>query len=271
MKKSLAPIKTKYRSRFKEAVSGLFLAALCLQPLSFSLNAQTLKKEGRKTEIVQELQPFRKEKRRSLLIWKKMLMNFCTRAKPTSAESYHQIQGKSKPFEKNGILMGDKSEPTSDAEAQEDVKFKLGTLGGKSKKTFSKMNMMSAELPLSKIRELANDENIEYISPDRPVESNWSHYYETTGAKDGNAEIPNVTVDGTGIGVAVLDSGIDTSHNLIKAGTGHPGVVFSKSFTGAVPTTDAYGHGTHVASLLAGSQAFKSNGYGGIASRRKFD
>ena len=42
-------------------------------------------------------------------------------------------------------------------------------------------------------------------------------------------------------------------------------MVYSKTYTGIAGNKDYFGHGTHVASLLAGSPAFKSDYYGGIA------
>src|SRR5678815_2500025 len=68
--------------------------------------------------------------------------------------------------------------------------------------------------------------------------------------------------------MCIRDS-IDTTHNLIKASSGRPGVVYSKTYTSVAAGLDYYGHGTHVASLLAGSPAFKSDYYGGIAYESK--
>ncbi len=66
--------------------------------------------------------------------------------------------------------------------------------------------------------------------------------------------------DGTGVTIAVLDTGIDTSHPDF-AGR----VVAEQDFTGSGSTTDVYGHGTHVASIAAGSGAASSGRYTGIA------
>lgn len=244
----------------KRGWTGLLLFAFCLQMFSFSLNAQSLINGNEDKPKV-----------------KTVPTNSANNSKiaPDLQENVDELFFESRPDQTQKVIIKYKDQADSevvnngiilsDLATQNKINTKLGVLGGRSKKSFSKMGMISAELPLSKIRQLSEDENIEYISPDRPIKSSYSHYYETTGARDGYSEISGLNVDGTGIGVAVLDSGIDTSHNLIKSGTGHPGVVYSKSFTGASATVDSYGHGTHVASLLSGSQSFKSNGYGGIA------
>ena len=59
--------------------------------------------------------------------------------------------------------------------------------------------------------------------------------------------------DGTGVGVAVIDSGI--SHTADLTGTsGQNIIVYSQSFVpGDTPTDDKFGHGTHVAGIIAGN------------------
>ena len=100
------------------------------------------------------------------------------------------------------------------------LKVSLGAFGGKLNKSFNNLGMVSAELPLSKIRELAQDENVAYISPDREIQS-FGHLGTTTGwatpgiANAGDAD-PNTWIVG-GVGtIAVIDSGIDTSHSLVN-------------------------------------------------------
>ncbi|MEU0741641.1 S8 family peptidase [Streptomyces sp. NPDC006134] len=54
--------------------------------------------------------------------------------------------------------------------------------------------------------------------------------------------------DGKGIKIAVLDTGVDTTHADLKNQ-----VVASKNFSVSPDATDKYGHGTHVASIAAGA------------------
>ncbi|MCX5050668.1 MULTISPECIES: S8 family peptidase [unclassified Streptomyces] len=70
--------------------------------------------------------------------------------------------------------------------------------------------------------------------------------------------------DGKGVKIAVLDTGVDATHPDLKTQ-----VIESKNFSAAADATDHFGHGTHVASIAAGTGA-KSNGkYKGVAPGAK--
>ena len=62
---------------------------------------------------------------------------------------------------------------------------------------------------------------------------------------------------GRGIGVAVVDSGLEMSSEFRYRVTGF--YDFTKGGVDAVPAYDDYGHGTHVASLIGGSGALSYN------------
>ena len=113
---------------------------------------------------------------------------------------------------------------------------------------------LAVEVPAGAISELAASGTTRYLSLDRPL-SGLGHVEATTGTDAMLAKNPGT--DGSGIGVAVLDSGISPKQ---KALAGR--VILSRDFTGEGTTDDQYGHGTFVASMIAAQRG----SYGGIAT-----
>lgn len=139
---------------------------------------------------------------------------------------------------------------------------------------FSELGTIAVDIPAEVIDELAAFPEVNFLSEDTPVKAS-GYVTSTTGADAVRTQTTTsggllgtgllsttstTTFDGTGVGIAVVDSGIDQSHTSF-AGR----VAYSKDFTGENRTDDPYGHGTNVAGLALGFNSL----YGGIAPNAK--
>ena len=77
--------------------------------------------------------------------------------------------------------------------------------------------------------------------------------------------------NGAGVTVAVIDSGINDNHPDLRNANGTSRVVYHQDFTGTATSNsngaqyDLYGHGTHVAGIIAGNGSLSGGHYEGVA------
>ena len=131
-------------------------------------------------------------------------------------------------------------------------------LGGDIVAELPLVNSLVASLDGKGILELSKKSNVLYISKDRPVRL-FSTYDGAPPAV--NAQVAwNSKYMGDGISVALIDSGINAHKDLNAGLLPISRVIYNKSFVpGKSSAADEYGHGTHIAGLIAGNGA-SSNG-----------
>src|SRR6266568_8049669 len=143
------------------------------------------------------------------------------------------------------------------------------TLGGTILGQLPLVNGVVALLDGNGIVSLSNQSNVVYISPDRPLTPSLNN-----AASAVNAEFAwQSNYTGAGVGVALIDSGVSNQLDLYQGLLAR--VVYQQSFVpGNSNPGDQYGHGTHIAGLIAGN-GFNSTGilynktYKGIAPGAK--
>ncbi len=152
----------------------------------------------------------------------------------------------------------------------------VGTLGGGTL-GFSKLPLVAARLTSTQIALVRNLAGVKALYLDRPLELMLAQSRATILAD----QVHGLGVTGSGVGVAVLDTGVDGTH----AGLSYPGKtvqnvkvlaapdeLFGTDLVGSdlllenLPDTDTTtGHGTHVAGIVAGD----GGTYAGVAPGAK--
>ncbi|HEY3742656.1 MAG TPA: S8 family serine peptidase [Bryobacteraceae bacterium] len=175
------------------------------------------------------------------------------------------------------VIVKFKANATGDSGAAVDQRFKSG--GAVWRATHQAIRSSSYRVKSSRLAEMANDPDVEYVSLDHPLKAQDSVLASGEGAStvvtasgltptlsvDPTASGSSISIDyfretahadsavsegwdGTGIGIAIIDSGI-TPNNDFKRNP-----VYAQSFVpGDSSTLDLYGHGTHVAGIIFGS------------------
>src|ERR1043166_4694159 len=96
----------------------------------------------------------------------------------------------------------------------------LNTVGGLLVTVLSTLNIRIVDVQASSVQVLATDPSVSYISLDAPVRSS-GHVTTTTGTQQVRAQKSllglDSTLDGSGVTIAIVDSGIDRTHKSLSA------------------------------------------------------
>ncbi len=175
--------------------------------------------------------------------------------------------------------------------------------GGSVHYAYQTVRAMSGLLPVAALNTIAARSDVLFITPNRTTARSGSLVQDSTGA----SAVPRIggstPVDGRGVGIAVLDSGIDWDHRSMQDAVGNSRVVqtidvvgMSRAFAfgswvlgvdysdalatslrlgssslGSLATRpmsrvpDPYGHGTHVAAIAAGAGGYQVPDSTGVA------
>jgi len=137
-------------------------------------------------------------------------------------------------------------------------------LGARLNHRLSVVKSIALTIPVSALPALEADPEILSVSLDHPLKG----MDDYTDAAMNVATAWNSGYDGTGIGVAVIDSGINDNHpDLWDSTESYSRVVYHQDFTGTTVYNqynhlvyDLYGHGTHVAGIIGGN-GYRSSGH----------
>ena len=130
-------------------------------------------------------------------------------------------------------------------------------LGGTTDSVLDIIHAQIAELPRTAIASLSRHPLVVGISPDRAVTGTMERTSATVGA---SLVRESLGLDGTGVGVAIIDSGVTSWHDDLAApGGGQRIARFADFVRKRQQAYDDYGHGTHVAGIIAGD-GFDSGG-----------
>ena len=182
------------------------------------------------------------------------------------------------------IIVSDSSDP----ELRE-LRAAVLRVGGSVHAFHPSMHAITVQVPAQRLNALAQRDDVVSITPNRTLQRTLSTLESvsaalTTRGRTYSSATSYTGIDGSGVGIAVLDSGVMKSHrafdgtwgtrvkrnvtmlntNLANWTTGvdsttslAPGSLSLNNYESAVSndaayTPDAYGHGTHVASVAAG-------------------
>lgn len=126
--------------------------------------------------------------------------------------------------------------------------------GGKLKKTFHLITAISARISDENISKLKKDPNVAYIENDSVYQAADEYTSSWGVAHISSQAVHDQGINGTGVKIAVLDTGIDYNHEDLRNNY-QGGIGFVQNPDGSVNSgnyDDSYNsHGTHVSGIIA--------------------
>jgi serine protease AprX len=131
----------------------------------------------------------------------------------------------------------------------------ISAVGGAAGQFFASLGAQVAIVPDAGLEWLARQPDVAAVSVDRAVRDTMERPATAIGAR---WVVDRLGLDGSGVGVATIDSGVNAGHSDLDGRIQHfVDFVNAQSFA-----YDDYGHGTHVAGIIAG------NGHDSHGARR---
>ncbi len=138
----------------------------------------------------------------------------------------------------------------------------IRALGGTPGRRLAALGAQSAEVPDCSLLSLAAHPSVVRVSDDRLVVATMERAGATVGA---SWVRQHLGYTGAGVGVAIIDSGVTSWHDDLTGPSGSRVVRFVDFVNGYPAPYDDFGHGTHVAGIIAGNGYDSSGARAGIA------
>ena len=133
------------------------------------------------------------------------------------------------------------------------------------RRTHSTINALTAHVPVSELESLSRLPFVESISEDAIVSAEQTSSEAST--LRGTLGLPVQSPTGYGVRVAIIDSGLEQGPEFADRIDGF--YDFTHDGEKSTVPSDGYGHGTHVAGLIAGNGVLSNQRYRGVAPRAR--
>lgn len=154
---------------------------------------------------------------------------------------------------------------------------RVAELGGIVTRTFETLEMRVVQIPVASLEELATEENVDWLSLDNRVSTLSASSREAANVPTSASS--NAAYSGAGVGIAVIDTGVsnhgDLADNILQynfLGGRYPTPVIENGQIVDFADDnrqDQFGHGTHVAGILAGDGVDSQDEFKGSATSAK--